>query len=1226
MRHPPAVAGPRRAAHLVTLWAFAVAQPLYDLVGRNATFLVAHRLGRFELWLLVFVLSFLLPGAILAVVAILIRLPPRQIGFVVLEVCTGSLAALLVAQVLKKSPVQIPVVVFLLFSLIAGGLFAFAVRRFEFVRRVLDLAVVAVFVFPSLFLMRPEIDRSIPRAPAREPLQPDSKYGIPVVLLVFDELSLPSLLDGTGAIDASRFPNFATLARGSNWYRSATTVAWNTELAVPALLTGQYPNPESLPTASDHPDSLFTLLASTYSLNVHESITALCQLPQCEGDRRDRLESFLVLAGDLGVVLAHIVTPRELEAALPDTRGAWSGFARRSRSGFEAARRSRPFDGALEIQSNAQGDSKPMFNFLHIMLPHLPYRRLPSGREYGPSAASFFPHGLAAGEIWATDEWPSLQAHQRYLLQLGYTDRVLGELLERLRSLDLYDRSLVVVVADHGVSFRPGESRRYVTDANADWVLPVPLFVKLPNQHSGLVNDRPARIIDVVPTVADIVGVNVPWRLDGESLLRSESVRSVAKVFASPQKGWRECCEPLDLAQASAMQRLRFGQGGGYSGVYRIGDCQSLLDKAIDTAAVPKAAGVGVELDEVSQYSAVRLDGDFVPANLSGRLVGARAAEVRRLAISLNGSVGAVTQPYSEGGDLRFQAIVDEARFLQGRNSVEVFEVVESSRERCALMLVGAARNSGENLRLDFQGAGRERLVTASGREYEIQDVSKGRGLVERLSWSRGFLDVAGWAGEPDSGEPASGIVVVNAGQVIYWGPSDSEREDVAVATGRRSLMRSGFDLHLPVQERVEQGAIRVFAFFKSGSANELRRELGRPRGAATAIESCDGQRVEVVPGAIEAHLEWLEYANGFLRIQGWAGDRRSGLPAAAILVTRGERCMFVRAPDLDRPDVVAETGKSSLRKTGFKWIVPASEIARIESGLFRLYAISRGGVATEFIPAEGFNEISGSAGDSFSVIVGCKGDRYPVERDEVQGHVDRLLRMPQAAMVRGWAANWDAGLPADHIVVLQGDRCVFQGAPSVDRPDLVQSARHASIRKSGFRIIVGLGQDRQQAASPFRVFGVSRSGIASELTKAAGFDLPPNETDEVRGDAVDCDGIKLLQDNAELIGFVDRVEADVRSLTIDGWAASRQGDRLPAEIRVLNGGHCLRTSRTLVERPDVARLLGGPQEMRWGFTLKVRPFEESPSRGSELRILAISSRGIATEIWHGKLPRRSSH
>ena len=86
-------------------------------------------------------------------------------------------------------------------------------------------------------------------------------------------------------IDAQRYPNFAALAHDSTWFRSATTVQWLTEVAVPAVLTGILPKNTGrklLPIYADHPDNVFTLLGGSYRVRAVESITSLCPPKLCK--------------------------------------------------------------------------------------------------------------------------------------------------------------------------------------------------------------------------------------------------------------------------------------------------------------------------------------------------------------------------------------------------------------------------------------------------------------------------------------------------------------------------------------------------------------------------------------------------------------------------------------------------------------------------------------------------------------------------------------------------------------------------------------------------------------------------------------------------------------------------------------------------------------------------------------------------------------------------------
>ena len=55
-------------------------------------------------------------------------------------------------------------------------------------------------------------------------------------------------------------PNFADLASMSTWYKYTAAAHDYTWWAVPALLTGQFPDTSRLPTAANYPGNLFTLL------------------------------------------------------------------------------------------------------------------------------------------------------------------------------------------------------------------------------------------------------------------------------------------------------------------------------------------------------------------------------------------------------------------------------------------------------------------------------------------------------------------------------------------------------------------------------------------------------------------------------------------------------------------------------------------------------------------------------------------------------------------------------------------------------------------------------------------------------------------------------------------------------------------------------------------------------------------------------------------------------
>ena len=110
-----------------------------------------------------------------------------------------------------------------------------------------------------------------------------------------------------------------------------------------------------------------------------------------------------------------------------------------------------------------------------------------------------------------------------------------------------------MVTADHGAAFEVGEPLRGVSTANADNVLWVPLLVKAPGQATGQIDDRPARTIDVLPTMAEILDLDLPDGVDGVSLLGPEP--SPAPTSAGSMTGASTASNPTPTATASSTAR-----------------------------------------------------------------------------------------------------------------------------------------------------------------------------------------------------------------------------------------------------------------------------------------------------------------------------------------------------------------------------------------------------------------------------------------------------------------------------------------------------------------------------------------------------------------------------------------------------------------------------------------------------------------------------------------------
>ena len=483
--------------HIGTLASLSVAQPVFDLLSRQPEYLVARQAGPLDAWFLIFLLNLAVPGLVVAGVCLLGWASGATRWFQAAGI--GTFVFLLGLLFLKTLKADSGIVLAGTVGLLAVML-AVVYERFRTARWYLTLLSPAILIVPALFLGNPSVRKALnPETPQGVALE-SGRTETPIVMVVFDELPLRSLLDHRGGIDSLRFPNFAELAGDATWFRNATTVSPSTQYAVAAMLTGNLPVEDQgvLPDMGAYPDNLFTWLRNSHRLNVSESTTHLSPAgPRSGGSYQQSLRHLLI---DVSVIYLHLVLPENLTTRLPDIRYGWT---------WRLGHPVRQFDAFLE---SVPEPGKPGLHFLHIQVPHLPWVYLPSGKRYLPGGdmALFTKRG-----IWTRDETLVTLAYQRHLLQVGFADRLLGRLLRELKAQDLYDRSLVVVASDHGVSFRPGGSRRHLTEANFNDILTVPLLIKAPHQRQGQLSYRPTRTTDILPSIAGILGVPTPWPTGG---------------------------------------------------------------------------------------------------------------------------------------------------------------------------------------------------------------------------------------------------------------------------------------------------------------------------------------------------------------------------------------------------------------------------------------------------------------------------------------------------------------------------------------------------------------------------------------------------------------------------------------------------------------------------------------------------------------------------------------
>jgi hypothetical protein len=623
----------RRLLEVLGLTGLAVAQPVLDVMGRSPETFVFRGVDGAELVLFALAVA-LVPGVVLWALGLATGLLGARVRAAVHLVTLGGLAAVAVlAFVRAEDWLRGPAA--LLVAMAAGALVGWLAARRPGVRLVFAyLSPLPLLAAGAFLVISPTADLVTGDEVA---VEDDIGATTPVVMLVLDEVPTASLLDAEGNVDGARFPNLARLGQSSTWFRNFTTVNNFTTHAVPALVTGREPERDDSPVFEDHPDNLFTLLGGSHDLDVLESVTQLCPTSLCDVQRTPDGGLRTVL-GDAADVFRDLISLEAVPDPPTDT------FVE------EVTLEDRPtrFEDFLD----ALEDDGPTLDYLHLVLPHEPYRFFPDGTEYRPPPRD--PPGDPDG-IWE-DAWPAQLSRLRFELQARYTDALVGQFLDRIEGLRLWDEAVIVVVADHGASFIPGEGRRLVTDGNAHEILGSALFVRAPGLDPG-VTDANVQSLDLLPTVADLIGAEIPWPVDGVTAVGRDEVDGEKRYyqFATPYRPEPDAVLRFEstelLDDLLTDERPIFDPDDPVGSLYRSTPHADLYDRPVVDLAVGDPLDTEPDVDST--------DGAFV----SGVVGSEAVADDDWIVVAVDGVVAGMSPLYrEEERDRAFAVLLDQDR------------------------------------------------------------------------------------------------------------------------------------------------------------------------------------------------------------------------------------------------------------------------------------------------------------------------------------------------------------------------------------------------------------------------------------------------------------------------------------------------------------------------------------------------------------------------------------
>lgn len=322
---------------------------------------------------------------------------------------------------------------------------------------------------------------------------------INLVIILVDTLRADHL--GCYGYERPTSPNIDRLASGGTLFENAVSQSSWTLPSAASLLTGLYPMR-------------------------HQAVWRKAQLPLA----RITLAEVLSAEGyATGAVVSH-----SLVSSDHDLDQGFDFFDETHISGHAGI--SSPGVTDVAVRWLRENRGQPFFLFLHYFDPHYAYLEH-EGYEFGQRYEGWVdpkaPFRTIQTQRGRLDQGDIEFLRDRYDGEIAFTDHHIGIVLGELDRLGLTERTVVVLVGDHGEEFLDHGWLGHTTHLYEE-IVRVPLIVHHPGMN-GL-PDRvaePVELIDVLPTVLAMSGVDsVPAGIDGRNLLAMLEGRAPADTTA----------------------------------------------------------------------------------------------------------------------------------------------------------------------------------------------------------------------------------------------------------------------------------------------------------------------------------------------------------------------------------------------------------------------------------------------------------------------------------------------------------------------------------------------------------------------------------------------------------------------------------------------------------------------------------------------------------------------
>lgn len=322
---------------------------------------------------------------------------------------------------------------------------------------------------------------------------------INIILVVFNTLRAKNL--GIYDYERDTSPNIDSFSKEGVLFKQAYAPWTKTTPALVSLLTGQYP----------HTTGIMRESSQTFP----GELTSIAEILKQNGYKTFGIAS----NPNTGEAFNFDQGFDEFYDIVPE--GSWLGTT--------STHTVRETEKAIELIDKYKDDK--FFLYLHYMDPHGPYTTPPPYNSKFVEDQYFYKHNRVLpitnkGTLGVIPEYQNLSINfadyyiAQYDGEINFVDYYVGNLLNKIKELNLDKNSLVILMSDHGSSMGEHdywfEHGIFAYDASAHVLLTISYPKLLPKKK---VIDEPLNTINVIPTILDIIGIPISKDMEGKSLM-----------------------------------------------------------------------------------------------------------------------------------------------------------------------------------------------------------------------------------------------------------------------------------------------------------------------------------------------------------------------------------------------------------------------------------------------------------------------------------------------------------------------------------------------------------------------------------------------------------------------------------------------------------------------------------------------------------------------------------